>query len=67
MQDELINKIYYQLDMFRILSKLCIFAIKNDSDNINYNDYMLIFQYIEDKSWLVSEWVEKLNSLSDDN
>ncbi|OGI00380.1 MAG: hypothetical protein A2287_09270 [Candidatus Melainabacteria bacterium RIFOXYA12_FULL_32_12] len=62
MKQNLINKIYYELDMIRLLSKMSCFVIQNEAENIKQDDFQLIFEDIEKRCWQISEFVENIES-----
>lgn len=64
MQQNLIKKIYLDLDMIRIMAKLAIVAIKNDSEKIGEDVLEYIFEDTEKRCWNISENVEKLENLN---
>lgn len=61
MQQNLMHKIYCELDMIRILSRLSICAIQNDSVDSKNDSFEFIFKEIENRCWKISEEVEKLS------
>lgn len=62
MQQNLIDKIYCELDMIRITSQMSNLALQNELKNIRANSFELIFQDIEKRCWQISEWVEQLQN-----
>ncbi|OGI02608.1 MAG: hypothetical protein A2104_10510 [Candidatus Melainabacteria bacterium GWF2_32_7] len=60
MQQNLTDKIYQELDMIRLLSKMSCFAIQSEAENIDQDSFMLVFEDIEKRCWQVSELTEKL-------
>lgn len=60
MNQGLTDKIYYELDMIRILSKMSGYVIINESEDIGNDKFKLIFEDIEKRCWLISEYVENM-------
>ncbi|OGI22875.1 MAG: hypothetical protein A2287_10350 [Candidatus Melainabacteria bacterium RIFOXYA12_FULL_32_12] len=60
MQQNLTDKIYQELDMIRLLSKMSHFAIQSEAENIDQDSFMLVFEDIEKRCWQVSELIEIL-------
>lgn len=60
MQQNLIEKIISELDIIRTMSRLSIFAIKNDSKELENDIFGLIFEDIEKRCWNISEFIEQL-------
>jgi hypothetical protein len=59
MQQNLTDKIIFELDMIRIMSKLSVFAIQNESKETENDSFELIFEDIEKRCWNISEWFEE--------
>jgi len=62
MQQNLTQKIYQELDMIRLLSRMSGFAIHNEAQNIEQNHFEMIFEDIEKRCWQISEFVEILEN-----
>ena len=63
MQQNLTKKIYDELDMIRLLSRMSGFAIKNEAQNIEQDSFMLVFDDIEKRCWQISEFVEEWENI----
>jgi len=61
MQQNLTVKIYNELDMIRLLSRMSKFVVSNDKEIIKEDDFNLIFKDIENRCWQVTEWVEEMD------
>ncbi len=62
MQQNLIQEIYNELDMLRVLSKLANYALINDAKDINEDCYILTFKDIENRYWRITELLELLEN-----
>lgn len=63
MQQNLMENIITELDMIRIMTRLCVFAIQNDSKETERGSLEFIFEDIEKRCWNISEYVEKSENL----
>jgi hypothetical protein len=63
MQQNLTDEIYLELEIIRIMSRLSVFAIENESEDVGETHLRSIFQDIEKRCWNLSECVEKLENL----
>jgi hypothetical protein len=59
MNQSLTDKIYYELEIIRILSRLSVFAVENESVDAKNYSLKYIFEDIEKRCWVVSEYLEK--------
>jgi len=62
MQQNLIQEIYSELDMVRIMSRMSVFAIETESKEAANDSLKLIFKDIEKRTWNVSEFLEKIEN-----
>jgi len=65
MQQNLIDKIYYELDMIRLLSRMSKFVVTNNDEIIKEDGFNLIFKDIENRCWHISEFIEETMLQSD--
>jgi len=60
MQQNLTDKIYNELDMIRLLSRISKFVVSSDNEVIKEDSFNLIFKDIENRCWQIAEWVEEM-------
>ncbi len=60
MQQNLIQEIYDELDMIRVLSKLASYAFINEAKDINEDCYILVFKDMEKRYWQIVKLFEEL-------
>ncbi len=62
MQQNLIDEIYDELGMIRVLSKLASYAMINNAKNIRKECYILVFEDMEKRYWHITKLIEKLET-----
>lgn len=60
MKQNLINEIYVELEIIRILSRLSKFAAENESECAESHYLKYIFSDIEKRCWNITENIEKI-------
>ena len=63
MQQNLTQKIYQELDMIRLMSRMSGFAIQYEAKNLGQDSFKLVFEDIEKRCWQISEFVEEWDNI----